>query len=313
MKAFATAPGLGRGGGVLANLRAVVLLGGSVRGNTFATAIGRSILNLPVEANRSVLSCWRESTAGLARFLGVRRLPMRVLIDRASPEPSVLAADPRVEVSVERDPADFRGTAGVLRDISLGYDAGDYLLVANSAQLLLEPLAGVVDAMGSRCGDVVLVTHGAGTPAGLMLIRCGALDGVPEQGFVDLKEQALPKIATRHCVKVLDLPEPVGLPLRTMSDYVGALRSYHRRAHGPVPLSVPFAEDWQPSFSIVEDGAAVGRGVRVHDSVVLGGARVEDHAVLVRSVVCPGAVVPRGRMRVEDLIEPATGIRGRRE
>lgn len=313
MTVIASVPGTGGGGAVLEHLRALVLLGGSVRGQTFAAAIGRSILNLPVEADRSVLSCWRESAVGLARFLGVRRLPMRVLIDRAAPEPAVLQADPQVEVSVERDPADYRGTAGVLRDISQCYEPGDYLLVADSAQVVVESMPGLVDQMASEGADVVLVTYGAGAPAGVMLIRCGALAAVPATGFVDLKEQALPKIAVEHRVGVVHRREPVGLPLRTMSDYVGALRTYHRRLHGPVPLSAPFAEDWQPSFSIVEESAAVGHGARVHDSVVLGGARVAENAVLVRTVVCPGAVVPRGKMWVEQLVEPASGRSGRWE
>ncbi len=122
-------------------------------------------------------------------------------------------------------------------------------------------------------------------------------------GFVDLKEQALPAMATRHCVRVVRRGQPSGLPMRTLTDYIAALRYYHRRRAGSLDTD-PLAEVWLPSFSVVEPGAKVGGPVRpaVHDSVVLAGGRLERGAVVVHCVVCPDGVVPHGRMIENQII-----------
>ena len=59
-------PALGRLGHQLTDLRAVVLLAGSVRANQLRKATGRSALEMPVGSNRSVLDCWREQLVTMA-------------------------------------------------------------------------------------------------------------------------------------------------------------------------------------------------------------------------------------------------------
>ena len=88
---------------------------------------------------------------------------------------------------------------------------------------------------------------------------------------------------------------PTGLPVRTLEDYVQALRFHHRRRAGKPVSSDPLAEDFAPAFSLVEPGALVDPTARIHDSVVLAGGAVEAGAVLVRCLICPGAVVRRDR------------------
>jgi len=117
-----------------------------------------------------------------------------------------------------------------------------------------------------------------------------------------MKEQALPALAARHRVSVLQRPRPVGLSIRTLSQYMNALRHVHRRA-GPDPSATDaFHEDWKQTFAIVEPDAKVARNVVIHDSVILNGARVDEGAVVVGSVVCPGAVVGKGRMVVDEIV-----------
>lgn len=291
---------------VLENLKAVVLLGGSVRGRDFGAAIGRSLLDLPVEAGRTLLEYWHEAAASLAGFLSTAGLPVRVIVDGRSAAPSVTMARGQAVLSVERDPRDYRGTAGVIKDISVAYAPDDYLLVANAAQLALEPLPALVDEMASFGGDVALVSHTDGTPSGFMLIRCGALSTVSTSGFIDLKEQALPQIAAQHRVEVLERDQPTGMPVRTVSDYLTALRWYHTgRLAGDQALA-----DWRPAFTIVEEASEIDPRARVHDSVVLRGGRIAKDAVVVRSVVAPGASVARGQMAVDELVGPGRA-RGR--
>jgi hypothetical protein len=130
-------------------------------------------------------------------------------------------------------------------------------------------------------------------------VSCKTLRLIPTTGYVDMKEQALPAIAARYEVAVMHRRRPTGMAVRTLPDYIAALRHYHRRRQGKPALSDPLAEDWHPAFGLVEEGATVDPRAHVHDSVVLKGGVVEGGAVVVRSIVCPGGVVRRDRSAVD--------------
>lgn len=298
--------------GPLRNLRALVLLAGSVRSGPLSAKIERPIFELPLERGCTILGSWRRQVHELAVAAGLSSLPVRVMIDRAASEPHLSPSNGvhDAPVQIERDPFDFRGTGGVLRDVALAYHDDDLLLVANAAQVLLTPLIDLVNDMAATAGDVTIVSHLDGTPSGLFLVRCGALRVVPAEGFIDMKEQALPLIAAHHRVTVLQRQTPTALPVRTLTDYIGALRRYHYRA-GDAAVNNPYAEDWESAFALVEEGAEVHPQARLHDSVVLRGGRVEADAVTANSVVCPDGVVRRGQMCIDTLVAP--GSNGRRE
>jgi hypothetical protein len=276
-----------------------------VRPSTLSIATGRSVLDLPLDANATLLNNWLSQAADLSRVAGTDRIPVRILVNHASLEP--LSADERFFGSfrVERDLSEYRGTGGVLRDVAADYADDDLILVANAAQILLDPLAAVATALERKGGDVCLVSHEDGTPSGVMLVTCKALRPIPATGFVDMKEQVLPLIASRYDVRVMRRRRPTGLPVRTLEDYVQALRLHHRRRAGKPVSSDPLAEDFAPAFSLVEPGALVDPTARVHDSVVLAGGAVEAGAVLVRCLICPGAIVRRDRTAVDQFVTAA--------
>ena len=286
----------------LSRLQALVLLGGSVRPTALGLATGRSVLDLPLDENGSVFNGWLDQAKELAASLKLESLPVRVMVNQNSPEPS--SADPRHfgAFRVERDLSEYRGTGGVLHDLARDYDDDDLVLVANAAQILMDPLSSIVSALHRRGGDVTVVSHEDGTPSGIMLVACKTLRQVSETGYVDMKEQALPEIARRFDVRVLERRRPTGLPIRTLEDYIEALRYHHRRKTGRRSAVDPLAEDWNPTFSLIEPGAQVDPASRVHDSVVLKDAVVEAGAVLVRSVVCPGGVLRRDKTAVETFV-----------
>src|SRR5260221_13301497 len=124
-----------------------------------------------------------------------------------------------------------------------------------------------------------------------MLIRCRALRKVSQRGYVDMKEQALPAIAKDFKVNHVYQTTAAGLPIRTLEEYVAALQRRYRLSLGKPMPNDPFAEDRRPTFAIVEKGAEIHRDARVHDSVILKGAVVEDGAMVVRSIVCPGGTL----------------------
>lgn len=289
---------------IMASLKAVVLMAGSVRASKLDASIGRSMMQLPIDSSTTLMDQWRRETEDLAETFNLSSLTVRIMVDGHSTEPPK-PQDGLAAFTVERDPLDFRGTGGVLHDLSAGYEDDDYLLVANGLQVLTHTLTETAGLLAERGGDVSIVAHRDGTPSGLMLVRCGVLRRLPAAGFVDMKEQALPTIAQKHSVRVVGLDQPSALPVRTLSDYMHALRVHHRRYKNAQAAQDPFAEDLQSSYSVIEPGADVSDTARIHDSVVLAGAKVHPDAILVRSLVCPGAVVGRGQRVVDRLAAPA--------
>ena len=283
-------------------LRAVVLLAGSVRATDFRKAAGRAATGLPVAAGRSVLDIWREQLNAVAAAAGAADLPVRIIVDPDTPMQPGRIPGEGIALQVEQDPKPYRGPGGLLRDLASDYDPDDRVLVGHASQLLLESLAPALAELSHASGDVAIACDADGSPAGLMLVRVGCLTSINTVGFIDLNEQALPQIAREHDVRVVHFDRPLGASIRTMRSYIEALRAYHRRVAGQGPPASPLDEDWRPSFTLSESGASVHESAVVHDSVVLGGARVEAGAVLVRSVACPGAVVGRGRHAVDELI-----------
>jgi N-acetylglucosaminyldiphosphoundecaprenol N-acetyl-beta-D-mannosaminyltransferase len=288
----------------LSQLKAVVLLGGQLRPSPLMQAVDRSVLDLPVSEEKTLLNHWLGDAAELAKFAHVDGVPVRVLVSRTQDEPVSMNPRFREILSVERDGSEYRGTGGVLSDITREYDDDDFILVANAAQLLLEPLSALATALDHKRSDIAMISHLDGTPGGLMLIRCATLRQINPIGFVDLKEQALPNIARQFDVRVVHCRRPTGLSLRTTGDYVSALRQWHRgpgRLQGSRRGQIdPLAEDFSRGFTVVENGAWVDSSAYLHDAVVLRGAKVEGGTAVVRSLIGPKALLKRDS-RVIDL------------
>ena len=300
--------GLGDAPSLWPRLGAVVLLAGSVRPSKLRKASGRSGIELPIASNRTVLDAWLDQLSKLAGDHQLERLVVRVMVDRmTSLQPQARTAEPLV-LSIEQDPSEFRGTGGLLHDLANGYEDDEFLLVGHASQLLFVPLAEQADAMVRSGADFSMVCCVDGSPAGLMLIRCGCLREINGIGFVDLNEQAMPQIATDHDVRVVRYDRPTTGSVRTRSGYIQTLCELHRMEAGMIRLDRGLEEDWRPTFGIIEAGSQVAERAIVHDSVVLNGARVEAGAVLVRSVACPGAVIGRGQEAIDTVVDG--GFRG---
>ena len=277
--------------GMLAGLRAVVVLAGAMRRSPLRRAAGRCMLNLPVTSERTILDCWRDQITALAKAFQFDRLPVRVMIDQATPCATQRSWPGPVDLHIERDPLAYRGTGGLLRDVTEHYGDNELILVAQAPQLLLDPLPPIAEALATTDGDVRLLTRHDGSPGGIMLMRCGVLRQIPAIGFIDLKEQALPSIAEAHRVTATRWRGRAGVPIRTMSGYLDALRAYHRQLRDLPITEDPLHEDWQPTFRILEQGAIVDKSAVVHDSVILRDAVIGSGSVIVRSVVGGGGLV----------------------
>lgn len=284
----------------LSRVRAVVLLAGSVRATNLRKATDRYIMDLPIDAKKTILDNWHDHLDDLAFELGLDHLPARVMIDHAAQVRENADRSGPAEVKIQRDPGAFRGTGGLISDLAKEYDDEDYLIVANAAQILLTPLPRLVEAMARKHADVSLLCDLDSRPSGMTLIRCGVLRDIAPVGFVDLNEQALPEIAKHHDVKVSRYDQPAGLAIRTRQNYLDALRIRHTRINGKCRLSDSFPdEDWSATFGIIEPGANVDPSAVIHDSVVLAGGQVQADAVLVRAIIGPKGWVGQGESAVE--------------
>lgn len=291
------------------NLRAVVLLAGAVGTSTLAAATGRAAIHWPIDSSSSLLGHWRQQVEPLAAS-AADGMVLRVMGSNSNGqavEPS--PASSNVQVRMEHDPAELRGTGGVLRDVAADYPDEALLVVASAGQLLVDSLAEAVRELAACEADVVLLSDDGAVAGGVMLVRCGCTRVIPSIGYVDLKEQGLPLIARQHRVQVIHRQRPLALPLRTRGDYIRALRWYHRTPRMR-PVTDPFEEDWRPVFALWEEGAKVDPSARLHDSVVLAGGRVERGAMVVRSVVCPGGVVGLNQTVIDEVVSAANRRQG---
>ena len=290
----------------LADVRAVILLAGQVGRSPLADGAGRSVLDLPVGGGRRLIDLWAEQLEECAKEHGFERIAVTISVDRGGRMPDLITRDAssRVEFSVTRDPTEYRGTAGVVSDLTRGYEGAARVIVAAAHQLMREPLALVVRDLAQYDEAVSIVPHKGGELAGAFLLRSARLHDVAEVGFVDLKEQAIPGARGHGPLHAVHREPGASLPIRTLEEYIDALRALHATAQGADrrPVSDPFAETWEPAFSIVEPGAQVGDGAFLQDSVVLAGAEVGRGAILARSLVCGGAVVPAGACIVDRIV-----------
>ena len=279
---------------ILSRITEVVLLAGTVRPTPLHKQLGRSGLDLPIDESRSILNHWQDHITHLANRLQRDHLDTHVMIDWTATAPITAWSRSKSAISIERDQLELRGTGGVLHDLAKRFDDEDYLLVISANQLLFEPLDQMVVDMATLGGDVQLLSYEDGTPAGMMLCRCGALRDIAPIGFVDMKEQALPVIARHHETLVLRRQKADVQPIRTLAHYLEGLR----RMHG--------LDDsdglTQPVFNLVEVGADVDTKASLREAVVLRGARIEKGAVVARSLIGMGTHIKAGQVVVDQLV-----------
>jgi len=295
----------------LRRLRAVMLLAGSERADPMTTASGRSVLDLPLETNRSILDSWIDQTRRAAEAIGLERLPIRVLLSRCSVAPRI-SRDIEPLVTVDRDLSDYRGDGGLLANLADDYEPDDLILVAGAGQILSQELAKTAVHLCRAGGSVNLATNSDHSPCNMMLISGVALRKtaeaaslIPPARTVDIRNDLLPALAAEQEVRVYRADPPAALPVRTLDEFILALRQI--RAGGDANPLDPLAEDWQTSFSIIEPGAQVDPAAVMHDAVILAGGRVEAGAIVVRSLVCSGGVVRKEPRAMDEIVRPAAG------
>ncbi len=285
-------------------LAAILLLAGNVRSTALPSQLGRSVLDLPMSETLRLADLWRlriHQCLSATPSVDEHKPDVRVLVGVADPLPRASASSDQIRFIAEQDSTDFRGTAGVLRDVGEAFHDEEFLLIGTASQC---PDASVIEHLLTSAVPEAGATLSVGTdstPTGLILVKCGALRSIPSVGFIDLKEQALARIAESSGVSVVETSQAVSRPIRDRAGYIAALRSWHKSGQLAGALD-PFEERWKSAFVIIEEGASVADDARLQDSVVLSGGTVESGAIVVRSVVGPGGVVRRKQRALEQLV-----------
>lgn len=291
--------------GAMRRPRSCIMLAGGLEPSPLVQASGRSVLDLFLTPDQTVLDVWMESVNG-----GVtddRLIEMRVVSNAFIPSVWPRSSS---HVRFEEDPLPYRGPAGILLDMCAGYSPDDHVMVVEAGRVCPESLTRFTAAHFASEADITIARNPDESPAGVYMVRCRALKSIAPVGYVDLKEQWLARsCAAGSVIRVVDFAWPGALPLRTRTDFLHAARCLSRRAPSIEPSTVIPSQGSEASrdgsLRIIGRGATVASDADVYDAVVMPGATVGAAAYIEQSIICPGAVIePRARI-IEAIVSTA--------
>ncbi len=294
------------GGSSKHGVSAVVLLAGGLVLPPLARAAGRSVLDLTVAHNETVLERWLRLTSDL------RGVPVRAVHGPQIPAPEI-PSWARADVQVIRERDAYRGPAGAIRDATEDLPSGDWILVIEGTRYHHGSIDPVLHAVACDDSDVFVSCTPERAPAGVYAMRRSVLDHVASVGYVDLKEQLIARArAAGDRVRVVEHGEGMSFPLRTRTELLRAA-SYSSngtgaRATEPGAPRVLTGERWS---SLVDDSARVDPSAVIVESIVMPGARVGRNAVVARSLVCPGGHVPADAIVLDETVSTGKNVHER--
>lgn len=283
---------------------AALILGGGLKSSLLSQRLGRPLLCLPYDSERTLIQAWTDAFAGA----GIHPDSVAVLTDAAGKAKWDLA-DNTPNLVIDR--GEYRGPAGVLRDasISLGFE-GPRLVVEHSRLLAApESLRAALHSHESGTPSITVVTNPDASFSGILIADAEAIEIVPPIGFMDIKEQWIPAAQSAGCrVRRVSLGDWC-YSIRSLPAYLSTVErigSFKR----PVGMRVIGRDDrgggpTDYGGSLVHQSARLGTGVAIARSVICGGAEIGDGAVVVRSVVGPGARVPKEGVVVDSILPAA--------
>lgn len=284
-----------------------ILLAGGLVPSPLVKMTHRLTLELWLSAHETVFGRWCDVLAELAEHAEIPKPSIRVVHSGPPFEPSYRLADERFDIQTMAEPDGYRGPAGVLRDVMQNDPPDTTILVAEAARYIAGGLDTLYEDWVRLKPDVLVAKHPDGSPAGLMMMRASALKLVQDTGFMDIKEQWLPKCVEAGLeVWTSETTHFRPYPLRTLEQYLSASAASVGKTcpieeMGPVlgPLK-PLPRQLEKSR--IADDAEVARDAVVADAIIMPGAKVETGAIVVRSLVCPGAIVPAGAEVVDMVV-----------
>ncbi|MFG0257228.1 MAG: hypothetical protein ACF8GE_04935 [Phycisphaerales bacterium JB043] len=276
-------------------LDACVVLAGGIKPSALESQTGVPTLDLWINEHGTVLERWmRALTSVLRPDTECRIIHSENRIPTSHQE---LIRSGAIRLIPER--GKYRGPAGVVRDSCEDLDDDAMLLIVEASQWAPDDLGAMLAEFVRVDASTLVGVNPDRSPSGLYLTRRRSLECVPRKGFMDIKEQWLPRVQERQgAVRVHRLPPPGTLPIRSREQALATL--------GAVSDGAFIARNGQRcAQSSIAPTARVDPGARVVRSLVMPGAVVRDGAVVIRSVICHGAHVGEGE-RVIDQVRRAS-------
>ena len=286
---------------------AIILAGRGTTTRTVAlsTALGLPVAALPINAERNLVECWIKRMAE-GGFRGHVVLAISSESERAFY--ASIVAPSGVTIQVRVDSSGHRGAGGTtgdawceLADTLDGAARAAGAVVVEASNIPLFDFTGFFAAIDLRDGALIGASADA-APAGIAWLSPDALARVPRIGYFDLKEQLVAAVVASGLRVRASLGAPESCRI---SDRVSYLRAVAAMQAGGA--SVRNADACVEPGAVVRGqsllcrGAVVERGALVVDSIVLPGARVCADAVVARSIVPPGSHVPCGYLVVDEI------------
>jgi hypothetical protein len=307
--------------------KTAVMLAGTLRPLPLRAAMDVPVLCLPIGERGAVIDAWIDAlntVPDLADVFVVMNTEDDHRVVSEHVRQSMRTRDVTWTMHAIAEPASWRGTAGILHDVTvtLGGDPDDTVLVIEAHTLPPNTLYPTVSAF-----EVAQTEHLAGVvgvcgldePAGVAAFTKHAICQMPPIGYHDIKEQFLPALYEQSMRVRTAWQGERAYRLRTREEYIDAVRvsRIDERTMQTTPriadgLTFPDSITID-GCSIIEEGVTLEADVVVHDSVVLPGAHIEEGAVVSRSVIGHGIRVPAKQRVVREIIargsldmEPAT-------
>jgi hypothetical protein len=252
---------------------ACVILAGGLRALPIVRATRRSALDLWVGSRGTLFDQWLRRLSAIC----APGAAVRVVHDKSTPAPTVPAETHGLTVTVAKDRGEYRGPAGVVRDVTGDLPDDATILIADAARWCSPDLAPMLSA---HCEAGAAATVGANpdhTPAGVYLAQRSALGMAPEKGFMDLKEQWLGKVTAGGLPVRVHRFSDVGL--RATPDRESVIALARDLAGAPEQKA---CEDGWPRATVPPAGVF---------RAIAADAEVSADAILVDAVVMPRAVV----------------------
>ncbi len=281
------------------SLGTVVMLAGAIRPTTLATSLGIHPLELPLRSQETLLCTWldvlHDSGADKVR-IAVNDSTGASRVQRAMSRSGIS----NVEIVIEK--ASWRGSAGLVRDLTEDLNADEVVTVVEGASLPPESLESLVRAMTPMTAAVIGATDSY-EPMGMYLFRRDVFRSIPRVGYHDMKEQLLPAINAQRGVAKLAILGTEVCRIRDRRSYLRAVElvsqrreesnhTIYRRADGARVVGA----------SLVSDSAHIESRALIQDSVILDGSVVGQGAVVCRSIIGPGAKVPEGTRMIDSVL-----------
>lgn len=291
----------------LPQLDSCILLAGGLVPSPLAKLTHQLTLELWLSAKETVFGRWCDVLDHLAVEAQIDHPSIRVVHSGPPYEPTHALTDPRFDVRTLAEPDEFRGPAGVLRDITKDDPPDSVILVAEAARYIAGTLNRLLEDWAEHKPDVLVASTPDGAPAGITLLKASALKLVPDTGFMDVKEQWLPKCIEQGMkIWTSSTRNFMPFPLRSLDQFLAASAVASGKPC-PITSTIPVLGPLRPitkteDNSRIADDAKVARDAVVADAVVMPGSKVGSGAIVVRSLVCPGAVVPPGAVVVDSVV-----------